>query len=336
MDRVAEFFQRVKASGLEYFSQIKQEPTFESEILDFKRAAKGCGPMQKEDKINLSKALSGFTNNGGGLLIWGVVCEKGEDSIDKVKDLQPITKLNKFLSDLEVHSAQLVDPWTEGLEHYPIRLSENSDDGYIITYVPRGEGPAARATASGEHRYYYRTGNGFEILSHNMLMDRMNRKPLPKLRLNAWIPNCSPAGPGELLFTIILGVENYGRGTAFFPAVRLEGASIIEGRQTRSTSLVPNSALRLKEDDERDVKEAFLFQGNQSQPIYPSSILEFLQGYVTFNRGNGYPTLRFPYHLMSEGYASQGILELTENHFESVPCFVSGHEVTPKTASNDD
>jgi predicted HTH transcriptional regulator len=54
---------------------IDNEP--ESLYVDFKEVANPTNPMkQNDDKENFAKALSGFANSNGGVLIWGVREEK--------------------------------------------------------------------------------------------------------------------------------------------------------------------------------------------------------------------------------------------------------------------
>src|SRR5277367_5285911 len=85
---------------LAYIKQCVAEKMIETEVLDFKEASSQSGPMGKDDKKNLSKALSGFANGGGGILIWGVKATQSKDGPDAAEELKPIGNLKRFLTDL--------------------------------------------------------------------------------------------------------------------------------------------------------------------------------------------------------------------------------------------
>jgi len=74
MDRARELFKRLEAGGLAALERLPAEEEPESLFLDYKRSATAAGDpgLHRNDRENLSKALSGFANSEGGLLIWGV------------------------------------------------------------------------------------------------------------------------------------------------------------------------------------------------------------------------------------------------------------------------
>jgi len=58
------------------------------------------------DKKNLGKALSGFANSGGGVLVWGIE--------DRTLNAKPITDVQAFLSSALALAAQITDPPVQG------------------------------------------------------------------------------------------------------------------------------------------------------------------------------------------------------------------------------
>ena len=74
MDRASELFERLQADGLAALKRILDEEEPESLFLDYKKSAtrQEDRALARSDRENLSKALSGFANSEGGLLIWGV------------------------------------------------------------------------------------------------------------------------------------------------------------------------------------------------------------------------------------------------------------------------
>ncbi|MBW9235526.1 ATP-binding protein, partial [Leptospira santarosai] len=55
----------------------------ENLFLDFKLKTDATSSnLSKDDKKNYAKALSGFSNTSGGIIIWGVDCRKNEEGVD--------------------------------------------------------------------------------------------------------------------------------------------------------------------------------------------------------------------------------------------------------------
>ncbi len=72
-------------------------------VLDFKAASINAAPMQDGDRKTLAKAISGFANADGGIVVWGVDCRhgKGKYDPDVVQGLKPISNLRRWLSRLK-------------------------------------------------------------------------------------------------------------------------------------------------------------------------------------------------------------------------------------------
>src|SRR4051812_13253907 len=84
--------------------------------LDFKLLA-GGNELAKEDRKNLMRAVSGFANGDGGLIVWGVDCRKNDDGVDAAKELKPIQNAARVLSQLQDNPSQLTSPVVDGVEH---------------------------------------------------------------------------------------------------------------------------------------------------------------------------------------------------------------------------
>lgn len=76
------------------------DPTFETDWLDFK--AEHRDPKQRDAKARerkfreqLCEAISGFANNQGGVIVWGIVAEKrpvgGDYLVDAAWEEMPVT-----------------------------------------------------------------------------------------------------------------------------------------------------------------------------------------------------------------------------------------------------
>lgn len=187
----------------EYISSNQEENL----SLDFK-TIKSASLKSLDDKRNLSRALSGFANSSGGLLIWGVDARKNDKGLDCAVGKVEIEPLSLFLSRLNELTGSAVSPLIDGVLHRKIVTS--NDKGFAVTYVPESDSGPHMAKL-GEDRYYKRAGDSFYRMEHFDVSDMFGRRKRPKLFLNAKI-----RGKGKEA-QIILGIENKGKGSAHAP-----------------------------------------------------------------------------------------------------------------------
>jgi predicted HTH transcriptional regulator len=113
-----EIFNQLDAAALHEFIRQRQE---ENLHLDFKTVSNANlnGPF---DKKNLAKAVSGFANSSGGLIVWGVDARKNPDGIDCASVLNEISPIQLFVSRLTTLTGQSVSPLVDGIIHKPINF----------------------------------------------------------------------------------------------------------------------------------------------------------------------------------------------------------------------
>ncbi|MBE3604947.1 ATP-binding protein [bacterium] len=174
----------------------------------------------RDDRRNFAKAVSGFANSDGGLIVWGVDCRKNDDDIDCARDAPGIDSLQKFYSRLMEFTASAANPSVSGVEHRSLPDSNGADHGFAVTYVPASDGGPHMAKL-GEDRYYKRSGASFLKMEHFEIADMFGRRPHPKLTLNykKFGPSrfgATPSGP-KFRFKFHLILENHGRGSARAP-----------------------------------------------------------------------------------------------------------------------
>lgn len=167
--------------------------------------------LHDNDRKNLAKAVSGFANSGGGVLIWGIE--------DKTIQPKPITDVKKFIANLLELAPQVTDPIATNIDGYSIESDDGSKSGYGILFVPESVLPPHRVALNIDeikNHYFVRSGSMFSIASHTMLEDMFGRRPKPNLTLSVRAEQ-SGAGGRHLYFMLILGIENNGRGSAKSP-----------------------------------------------------------------------------------------------------------------------
>ncbi len=202
---LAEQFEALTFDGLNNYITTGQE---ENTYLEFKTVNR-ADLTHNDDKKNLAKALSGFSNSSGGLVVWGIVA-RNTDGIDCAVGTQEINNLPSFVSRLNELTGSAVSPIVEGVRHKSI--PSTGDRGFGVTLVPESESGPHMAKL-GEDRYYKRSGDSFYRMEHYDLEDMFGRRKKPKLNLTTRL-----VGRGAST-TIILGIENAGRGTAKAPYI---------------------------------------------------------------------------------------------------------------------
>jgi len=97
------------------FEPFIEDRAAESLFLDFKRSSNnGVGKkLSQNDRSNLARAISGFGNSEGGVILWGIDCRNDENFADVAQAKFPLEDAQKFASWLEgAVSSSTIPPHT--------------------------------------------------------------------------------------------------------------------------------------------------------------------------------------------------------------------------------
>lgn len=166
----------------------------------------------EKSKLKYAKTLSGFANADGGVVVWGIDASKGED-IDFFRDVKPIKKLKMFEYRLNELQTRLFDPHIEGIEHKTIPITEKTDTGYAVTYVPASEKGPHMSIVKEDHRYYQRTYDSTKRMAHHEIREAFQRGAKPKMELDTYVGPMVGLSNGSYAY-LHVGVKNVGRGIA--------------------------------------------------------------------------------------------------------------------------
>jgi hypothetical protein len=177
MGRAEEIFEKLKREGeaaIDGFILIRQS---EELFLDFKRSANdGRGErLHDRDLINFAKAVSGFGNSEGGVIIWGVDAAPDIDAADVAKARQPIENVARFVSWLEGTISGRTVPAHISVQNHAIYIG--SGNGFVATLIPKSERVPHQAIP--EEKYYMRAGSNFMPVPHGVLAGMFGRRPQP-------------------------------------------------------------------------------------------------------------------------------------------------------------
>lgn len=201
---IVESFDQLSLSRLNEYKALKQE---EHLFLDFKLVSNPA-LVSRDDRRNLAKALSGFANSSGGLVVWGVDARKNAEGIDCAVDLREIPDVRRFLTRLNELTGEAVDPVVSGVQHRVIETSGGK--GFAVSLIPEGDSGPHMAKL-GEDRYYKRSGAGFYMMEHFDIADMFAKRRKPKLVVVSRVQGSSRDAE------IIISLRNDGRASANAP-----------------------------------------------------------------------------------------------------------------------
>jgi hypothetical protein len=177
-------------------------------FLDYKRAATVTPfpRLDASDRRNLAKAIAGFANSEGGVIVWGVDCRPNPPYGDVPTGAIPITNPNAFKSLLEGSITGLTLPAHRGVENVVLQITGQTD-GFVVTHIPVGLNVPYR-TLVDKQEYYIRAGSNFIPTPHAVLAGLFGRAPHPELEIVI-----KYSGPMNRALPCRLGFGIYARNT---------------------------------------------------------------------------------------------------------------------------
>ncbi len=184
MGRAEDILEQIRRDGLNAIDEFILIKKSEELFLDFKTSGdNGTGRvLHKDDRANLEKAISGFANSEGGVIVWGISTKKDKYGVaDLPSARQPISDVKKFISLLESAISGCTVPPHNKIENYPLVINDNNE-GFVVTYIARSND--APHMAVGDNRYYMRAGSSFKPVPHGVLAGMFGRRPQPHVYHN--------------------------------------------------------------------------------------------------------------------------------------------------------
>src|SRR5262249_47577754 len=137
MSRAEDLFEKLSAEGEEAIEEFFLSRQSEELFLDFKRSGdQGTGrSLHQDDLNNLAKAISGFANSEGGVVVWGIDCNDKDGTGDFPKARVPIQMPHRYVSRLEGSVSGRTIPPHPGVRHIAIESKANPDEGFVVTYI---------------------------------------------------------------------------------------------------------------------------------------------------------------------------------------------------------
>jgi hypothetical protein len=172
----------------------------------------------------LAKALCGFANGDGGVIVIGMEAKGGpnKDDPDLIQQAKPVTDALAVKSRIENLVGQLVEPGLEGVRVATVFDPPDAPSGFVLVDVPATEGLPCRSRK--DWRFYLRISAGTLPMEYFQIADMFGKRRRPSLKLYL-----EPGGIemrfGQSVRLLILGIENRGRAVARFPSIQFRRSS---------------------------------------------------------------------------------------------------------------
>ena len=184
-----EYFQQFTAADA--YDVITKLPTsspktFENEWLDFK-----SGRTQETDIARIwSKSLGAFSNNEGGVVVWGVSARKDPHTgIDAASDIELVPNCDQLRILLVEQARFATDPPLQGIETVCVHRAAKQTDGFVVCFIPEGTQKPYRSEKS-ERRFYLRIGDESKEPTVGLLRQLFYPKYDVRLRLEIRKKHC--------------------------------------------------------------------------------------------------------------------------------------------------
>ncbi len=233
--------------------------------LDFKLVLR-APDLTTDDKKNFAKAVSGFANSDGGIIVWGIDARK-ENGVDAASELKPLKQPDAVMTRLASLTGQAATPIVEGMQHRLITVTPR--EGFIATLVPASDlGP--HMAGLGEGRYYKRSGDSFYRMEHFDVADMFGRRSVPRLQLDVVKDIGGIVNEVLSSFEPIIMLRNLGRGAARFPYLRFRPSSPygINSFELRS------NVSGLPRRPQAGAQDWGLYAGGVNDVIHPGTVLQ--------------------------------------------------------------
>lgn len=183
MERAQSLFERLINDGEQEIDRLIQVRASEELFLDFKRSSDGGqgANLSSIDRDNLGKAISGFGNSEGGVIVWGVHCKQDKNGADVASSKFPLADAAAFVSRLEGAVSGCTVPPHIGVRSVAIP-TKRGNEGFVVTLVPGSLRAPHQAVSKSQ--YFIRAGSSFQPASHGLLSAMFGRFAQPVIFYN--------------------------------------------------------------------------------------------------------------------------------------------------------
>ncbi len=138
--------------------------------------------LSTELRAQLARALSGFSNTEGGVIIWGMSTKKhGHSGLDILTQIEPIGLCSQFAKQVETVIPALTTPPITKSATKCMFEKKRDRKGIVVTFVPKVIGDPVQVNFDGS--FYFRSGAEFVKAPYEMIKRLFAATESPDLEL---------------------------------------------------------------------------------------------------------------------------------------------------------
>jgi hypothetical protein len=253
-------------------------------------------PSRDEDAQRiLAKALSGFANAGGGVLVLGVEARpQGREDPDLISTLKPVGDRQWVKSRVLELAGQIAEPPIMDLNVVHVSANSDPSSGFVVALIPSTEGPPVRSRK--DWKFYVRMGSGTYPMEYFQIEAMFGRSARPELELRLVKGRLTATAYGGAARWFTLGIYNAGRGIAKFPSIRFKRSS---GLVEDAYGIDGNRGFGLPVRPTENTWCAF--QGGANEVIFSDQLVNIAYLRQTSGRPPAFDAVQFEYEISCEG-----------------------------------
>ena len=177
----------------------------ETEGLHLECKAPSTPRMTKDLQVHLAKAISGFSNTAGGVVIWGMSTTKHRHTgLDVLTQVEPLGSAVTFEQQVNRLIPTLATPAILNFDTKVLRQKSSDSRGVVIAHIPKAIGDPVQSNQDG--LFYFRSGDEFSVAPYEMIKRLFSATESPDLHpvFSADLVKCQEDGS----FRIPIGIEN--------------------------------------------------------------------------------------------------------------------------------
>ncbi len=202
MTTTTDLWNELATKGWQAIDELCTRGEPEGQILEFKtKTDPRTSELSREDRKNLGKALSAFSNAVGGILIWGVRTGKSADET-VAQSPQLIADIVGFERRVSGLVPEYLSPPNTDIETLPLARSDG--EGFLAIRIGRSDSRPHMSLAPDDRRYYGRAGDQSQPLVDYQVRDLMRIKTVPRLAIRYQVERAAQSATtrGRLLILI--------------------------------------------------------------------------------------------------------------------------------------
>lgn len=215
------------ARGEAALEELIRQQVPEGQRLEFKRKSNPeRTDLNSDDRKNLGESLSALSNSGGGIVLWGIVDERGADGLDYAKGYQPLAELQLVAGKITSLVPEYLSPPNPDVEVVAIPFEAAPNTGIVAIRVGASEHRPHMSMAPDHRKYYLRVQSVNQPMVDFQVRDMLRVNTTPRLVLGYQLRPGAISGAGhesQLVLTLI----NDGRVSASQPYIVVRGGTSV-------------------------------------------------------------------------------------------------------------